>query len=206
MALSLPEAKSRNLRVTLSYLLRVLEPDRGQRDASFFIRQHGDNVSLHPGDWLTVDLWAFDAHCARATEADRRGAPADALDHGRRAGVLWRAEPTELASEPWAMPSLEQRRLRFAAIATRTGELLLAQGDGEGAQALVERALGIDPWREAAHRLVVATHLARGDDLAARRALRRYREAIDELGIDPGEATLMVERLVDTLPPRASRS
>ena len=71
---------------------------------------------------------------------------------------------------------------------------------------LVERALGVDPWREAAHRLVVATHLARGDDLAARRALRRYREAIDELGIDPGEATLMVERLVDTLPPRASRS
>jgi hypothetical protein len=43
----------------------------------------------------------------------------------------------------------------------------------------------------------VAGHRAAGNDLAARRALRRYREAIRELGLGPDEATLMMERLLD---------
>jgi LuxR family maltose regulon positive regulatory protein len=200
------EAQSRNLRVTLSYLLRVLEPSRGQRDASFFVRQHGNNVSLNPGGWLTVDLWDFDARCAQARDADRQGAPAEALDHGLRAVELWRDEPTDLASEPWAIAPLEQLRLRFAAVATRTGDLLLARGDTDRALALAERALTVDPWSEATHRLVVATHLARRDRLAARRALHRYRDEIGELGLDRDETTLMVERLLDSLPPELGQS
>lgn len=190
------EAQSRNLRVTLTYLLRVIEPDRAQRDASFFIRHHGNNVSFYPGEWLTVDLWDFDSHCERARTADRQGVPSTALDHALRAVELWRGDPVELASEPWAVTAVEQRGLRFAATATRAGELLLAQGDTDRPQALAEKALAVDPWLEAGHRLVVATHRARGDNLAARRALHRYREAIHELGLDPGEATLMVERLL----------
>jgi LuxR family maltose regulon positive regulatory protein len=197
------EAQSRNLRVTLTYLLRVLEPDRGARDASFFVRQHGGNLTLHPGDALTVDVWEFDRLTDAARAADRRGAPAEALDHARAAADLWRADPTELAGEAWALPQVEQRRERFAAAATRAGELLLARGRTDEARALAERALAADPWREGAHRLVVAAHRAAGDDLAARKALTRYREAITDLGIDPGEATLMVERLLDAGPARA---
>jgi LuxR family transcriptional regulator, maltose regulon positive regulatory protein len=199
-----PEAQSRNLRVTLTYLLRVLEPDRAQRDASFFVRQEGGNLSLHPGESLTVDVWEFDALCERAGDADRRGSPSTALDHALGAVDLWRGEPTELVSEPWAVPVVEQRRLRFAAVATRAGELLLAHGDAARAQSLAERALAIDPWLESAHRLVVAAHRATGDDLAARRALGRYREAIADLGLGPDEATLMVERLLDSAAPGSS--
>jgi DNA-binding SARP family transcriptional activator len=192
-----PEAQSRNLRVTLTYLLRVLEPNRMQRDASFYVRQHGGNLSLHPGDSLEVDVWEFDALCERARDADRGGSASAALDHALVAVDLWRGEPTELVSEPWAVPIVEQRRLRFAAVATRAGELLLAHGDAERAHALADRALAIDPWLESAHRLVVAAHRTAGDDLAARRALGRYREAIRDLGLSPDEATLMVERLLD---------
>jgi LuxR family maltose regulon positive regulatory protein len=195
------DAQSHNLRVTLTYLLRVLEPQRGQRDASYFLRQHGSNISLHAGDRLNVDLWVFDAACDRANESDRQGAPGATLEHALRAVELWRGEPTELASEPWALAPVEQRRLRFAATAVRAGELLLAQGDTHQAQALAEQALTIDPWLDAAHRLVVAGHYTNGNDLAARQALHRYRDAIHELGLDPGEATLMVERLLDGLQP-----
>jgi DNA-binding SARP family transcriptional activator len=198
------EAAARNLRVTLTYLLRVLEPDRKQRDPSFFVRQHGGNLSLHAGDWLDVDVWNFDALCDRAEAADRRGSPAVVLDRALAAAERWRSEPTELLSEPWALVEIEQRRARFAAVATRAGELLLAQGAADGARALAERALDLDPWLEAAHRLVVAAHRADGDDLAARRALGRYREAIRDLGFDPDEATRMVERLLATSRPRTA--
>jgi len=199
-----PQAQSRNLRVTLTYLLRVLEPDRMQRDASFFVRQEGGNLSLHPGESLAVDVWEFDALCERARDADRCGSPSAALDHALGAVDLWRGEPAELVSEPWAVPLVEQRRLRFAAVATRAGELILAHGDAERAHALADRALAIDPWLESAHRLVVAAHRTAGDDLAARRALGRYREAIHDLGLGPDEATLMVERLLEHDSPGSS--
>ena len=200
------EAQSRNLRVTLSYLLRVLEPDRPPRGASFFVRQDGNHLVLHPGDRLGVDVWTFDALAGGAREADGRGAPSAALDQALAAVELCRGEPAELAGEPWAVPLVERWRLSFAGLATRAGELLLARGAVDGALALAERALAVDPWREEAHRLVVAAHRLAGDDLAARRALGRFRSAIDDLGITPGEATLMVERLLDAAGPIAPRS
>ncbi len=194
------EAQSRNLRVTLTYLLRVLEPERGPRDPSFFVRQHGGNLTLHPGAWLTIDVHEFDALCQRATDADAQGSPAVALEHALRAADLWRSDPADL-SDAWAVPLIEQRRSRFAAIATRAGELLLARGDLEDAHKLAERALDLDPWLEAAHRLVVAARRASGDNLAARRALGRYHETVRDLGFTPSEATRMVERLLDHADP-----
>jgi len=200
------DAQSRNLRVTLTYLLRVLEPARGRRDASFFIRQDGGNLSLHAGDCLTIDVWEFDTLCEQAVEADRRGEPAAALDLALRAIDLWHGEPTELLSDEWAVVAFEERRRRFTAVATRAGELLLAQGNTDHALSLAEQVLALDPWIEAAHRLVVATHQAAGNNLAARRALHRYRGAIREVGLSPDEATLMVERLLDSLPAVATPS
>jgi DNA/RNA-binding domain of Phe-tRNA-synthetase-like protein len=61
--------------------------------------------------------------------------------------------------------------------------------------------------RAVGHRLIVATHLARRDNVAARRVLRRYRDAVHDLGVDPSEATRMVERLLERLPwPSASET
>jgi DNA-binding SARP family transcriptional activator len=194
------DGQSRNLRVTLTYLLRVLEPDRTARDASYFIRQHANNISLHPEEWLDIDVWQFDHHCTEARAADRNGAPLRALHHALRAVEVWRGQPVELSSEPWAVASVEQRGVRFAAMATRAGELLLARGDLDRAEDLADRALAVDPWLEAAHRLVVAAHRARGDNLAARRALQRYQDAVRDLGLDTSEATLMAERLLESLP------
>jgi DNA-binding SARP family transcriptional activator len=192
-----PEAQAANLRVTLTHLLRVLEPRRTPRDASFFVRQHGANLTLHAESWLTVDVWDFDRLCDEATEADRQGAPTTALDRALQAVELWRGEPTELLDDEWAVVPFEQRRRRFTTVAVRAGELLLAQGAHDRARTLAEQALAIDPWLEAAHRLVVASHGTTGDHLAARAALQRYRDAVSELGLTPDEVTLTIERLLD---------
>lgn len=189
-----PDAQSRNLRVTLSYLLRVLEPGRGPRDPSFFVRRHGANLSLHPDDRLDVDAWRFDHECRRAADGDRVGSPATALDGARRAADLWRSVPTEL-SEQWAVPLVEQRRRRFTEVAIRAGELLLAGRDAGPALALAERAVEQDPWSERAHRLAVAAHRANHDELAARRAIGRYHDAVRELGVSPTEAARLAARL-----------
>ena len=150
--------------------------------------------------WATVsssDVWEFDALDERAVEEDAAGSPFAALDVSLRAVDLWRGEPIELLAEPWAVPLLERRRMRFTALATRAGELLLAQRKTAAAHALAMRALTLDPWLEAAHRLVVAAHKASGNEHAARLALARYREAVADLGLHPDEVTSMVERLIE---------
>ena len=181
------EAQSRNLRVTLTYLLRVLEPQRAPRDPSYFMRTQGSTLSLHAGEHLSVDVWEFDALGNEAVHADGERRPSEVLEISLRAVELWRGEPSELLSEPWAVLQLEQRRLRFASVATRAGELLLAQGNSVAAHTLASRALTIDPWLEGAHRLIVAAHRSTGDERAARHALARYRELIEELGISPAK-------------------
>jgi LuxR family transcriptional regulator, maltose regulon positive regulatory protein len=192
-------AQLRNLRITLTYLLRVLEPGRADRDASFFIRSHGNSLLLDRGEWLDTDVWRFDDLWSAATQADRLGNASVALDSMHRAVALWRGDPSELANEDWALPEVEERRLRLVDLASRAGELSLAKGQPEDARRCGQLALSVDPWSERAHYLVVAGHHAAGDDHAARRALERYHDRLHELGIDPATDTGMLQRLAGQL-------
>lgn len=188
-------AQLRNLRITLTYLLRVLEPGRADRDASFFIRSHGNSLLLDRGEWLDTDVWRFDDLWRAASEADRLGNPTVALEAIQQAVALWRGDPSELANEDWALPEVEERRVRLIDLANRAGELSLAKGRPEDARRLGQLALSVDPWSERAHYLVVAGHHAAGDDRAARHALERYHDRLDELGLNPTTATPMLLRL-----------
>jgi DNA-binding SARP family transcriptional activator len=176
------EAQSRNLRVTLSHLLRALEPQRAERDASFLVRSHGPGLVLHDSEWLDVDVWRFDGLWEEATVADRDGRPAAALDALVEAVGLWRDDPGELAHNDWALPAVEQRRLRLVTMAARAGELLLARGEHDEARRVAEAALASDPWCDRAHTVLIAAHEADGHHRAARSARRRYEEAKRELG------------------------
>jgi DNA-binding SARP family transcriptional activator len=190
-------AQSRNLRISLTYLLRVLEPDRADREASFFVRSHGNTLVLYRGDHLTTDLWEFDDLWSAATAADRSSSPTVALDAMRRAVALWRDDPGELANEEWALAEVEERRLRLVDLAARAAELSLARGDPEEARRLADTALRVDPWSERAHYIAVAARHAVGDDHAARRALARYQDSLRELGIDPSVRSGRIHLLAD---------
>jgi DNA-binding SARP family transcriptional activator len=181
------DSQSRNLRVTLSHLLRVLEPDRCDRDASFFVRGHGDVLTLVCGDRFDADIWRFDQLWQRASQADKDGAPSIALDAMTQAVTLWRDDPSELAANDWAVCEVEERRIRVVGMAARAGELLLARRDSDAARQMGEAALRCDPWCERAHHVVVAAYLAAGFHRAARNALARYDEVLTALGTSPTE-------------------
>jgi DNA-binding SARP family transcriptional activator len=176
------EGQSRNLRVTLSYLLRVLEPDRAERDASFLVAPHGGCLLVHRGPWLSTDVWRFDELWERATEADRRGTPSVALGLMQHAVALWRGPPADLIDD-WARAEVEERTRRLVRLARRAGDLLLARGDPDGARRMGETALRVDPWSDGCHELVVSAHAAAGDHRGARRAAARHRHVLAELGV-----------------------
>jgi LuxR family transcriptional regulator, maltose regulon positive regulatory protein len=189
------EAGARNLRVTLSYLLAVLEPERAEGAPSCFVRAEGTSLRLVGREWLEVDAWEMERALDAAAEAEARGEPSAALDLYRRAVALFRGPYlTEAGYEEWALPHRDRLNARFVSGAVRAGELTLAGGDPGEALQLAARALEIEPWSEAAHRLGVAAHLAQGDRAAARRAMDTCLRQIEDLGVEPTEDTQILLR------------
>jgi DNA-binding SARP family transcriptional activator len=188
-----PETAAGNLRVTLRYLQRVLEPDREPGTAAWFVRADGDTLRLCT-DMLVVDVWEMERHLDTAAEADADGRPGDALHELERALDAWHGDFLTDSFDDWALLEQDRVRARFLTGAVRAGELLLARGRAERALELGTRAIEAEPWSEAAYRLVASAHLAAGDTASARRVLARCRTMLTDLGVDPEPATAMLER------------
>jgi LuxR family transcriptional regulator, maltose regulon positive regulatory protein len=184
------DAARHNLRVTLSYLQKALQPERDETTAPYFVRTEGSWLALSGRDRLTVDVWQLDALLDEAAASERDGAVGAALSAYRPALQLWRGEPfADVPYTDWAVPERSRVRERYTAAALRAGELLVAVGDTVGARDAAERALGAEPGSELAYRLLVRTHLADGDHAGARRALDACRAALTQLDLEPGPAT-----------------
>jgi DNA-binding SARP family transcriptional activator len=190
-------AAANNMRVTVTYLLRVLEPWRSPREPAYHIRVDGQTVRLVTSDWLRIDVDEFEEHVALAARAEAEGTPSLALEHNLAAVALYRGEAYEdVADADWIALEREHFRSRFVATATRAGELLVGRGNVEEAARVAWRAVEVDPWAERAYAVLVSSALARGDRSAARRTLDRGLAAMADLGVEPSEETRRLSRRV----------
>ena len=191
-------AAANNLRVTMTYLLRVLEPWRSAREPAYHVRVDGLSVTLVTSEWLDIDADRFDDHVDAAAKAEADGTPSLALEHNLAAVALYRGEAYEgVADADWIALERERFRGRFVAAATRAGELLVARGDVNDAERVVGRAIEVDPWAEDAYAVLVSVALARGDRGAARRTLDRALAALAELDVEPSEETERLRRRIE---------
>lgn len=179
-----------NLRVTLNYLQRLLQPDRADGERSYFLRTAGGWLELAADAHLAIDAWELDARLDEAAAAERAGATTTALNAYRAVLPLWRGEP--FADAPyalWAEPDRARLRTRYVTAATRAGELWLAARAPDEAGRAAHYAITADPTSEPAYRLLARAHLAKGDLSSARAALERCRSALAELGVEPDSVT-----------------
>jgi len=179
-----------NLRVTLNYLLNLLEPNRHKNAPSFFVRQDRDQLVLVHDPALDVDVWEFEAAVERAAQAERAGSPTGVIDALVAAVGRWRGPLcADLAPADW----LDFERIRltttYVRSALRAGELLAADHALDGAEVMAERVIAVDPWNEAAYRLLASIELERGSRSGAREVLDHLRKRLVELGVEPEPAT-----------------
>jgi DNA-binding SARP family transcriptional activator len=198
------QSAGKNLAVTLTYLLRVLEPWRTSGDPPYLVRLDGPMVELVTGEHLRIDVDEFDQHLAAAAQAEADGTPSLALEHNLAAVALYRDDLyLDVVDADWFSLDREHYRMRFVATATRAGHLLLGRGDAEKAQSLAYRVLAVDQWSEEAYAVLIGAALARGDRSGARRLLARCLDVLEDLGADPSEATQQLSRRVGaTVPSR----
>ncbi|MGH9228206.1 MAG: BTAD domain-containing putative transcriptional regulator [Acidimicrobiales bacterium] len=193
-----------NLRVTLTYLLRLLEPDRTPGEPAYTVRVDGHDVRLVTGDALRIDLDVFEEHLFAARNAEAEGTPSVALDHLLAAVHLYRGDlHADIPEAEWLAFDRDTYRRQFVEAATRAGQLLVGLGDADRAEAVARSAIGADPWAEDAHAVLVAAALARPDRAAARRALERCEAALADLGVAPSDEVRRLARQVRGAQPSA---
>ena len=179
-------AVSGNLRVTLSYVQSLLEPERSRGHAPWFLQQDAGALRLAGGDQLSVDAWELEDHLEAAAAAAGSGAPSIELEHLLEVLTLWRGDYLDdVAGEEWAEPVRERMRSRFVTAAVRAGELFVAAGRPVEAIRAADAALTADRWCEAAYRLLSSAHTAAGDADGARRAVESAERRLAELGVAP---------------------
>jgi DNA-binding SARP family transcriptional activator len=187
-----------NLRVTLSYLRRVIADTCGEASADGVVVADHSTVRLVPGPRLRCDVWEFETHLGAAATAERADDPAAALEGWGRALALWRgpafADLTD-CDELWRFG--QAITTRMARAATRAGELWLANDQLDQALRAGELALSADPAHEPALRLVARCQVAAGNGAGAANTLRVGVEAVEQLGVEASEETVRLAREVN---------
>ena len=191
------DAANRNLRVTLTYLLNVLDPGRAKGATSALLDDAAGTLSLSSSPRLRIDVrdttvWA---------EQIRTGAASgDASAVVRAARRLVHVPGGDLlggvAASEWIERADEDRAERVLRAGLAGGPVLLRAGHPDLAEAIAQRGLVEDPWAERLHQVIIRSRLARDDLDGARRSLRRALKALDDLGVRPEPATIELARLV----------
>lgn len=162
----------------------------------------------------------YDLQLARGIAVDIHQASEVALELLDRSGEMTASElkkalrcnlyedlAADIGRDEWLLAERERfRQLRVHALEALADQLLAAGCHGLAIEAVLG-AIRADPFRERAHQLLVATHVAEGSQLEARRRYHAYCELLrTELGSTPSAEfmTLGHENGSDLHPPTGS--
>src|SRR4051794_10192451 len=182
-----PPTVTGTLQAYVSHLRRVLEPDRGPREAPAVLLTCAPGYLLR-ADGADLDSLRFPELVDEAERAISGGDPARGVGLLDQALKLWRGEPL---AELGDTPSAATDRLRLVELHVRARErrcdALLATGRADAAVTDLQHLVAENPLRERLWARLVTTLYAADRQADALEAVRRCTELLrDELGIDPG--------------------
>ena len=187
-----------SLRVALSALRKVLEPERAKGEPSFHLRTDERSVTLHSSDYLTVDVWTLrtDAADGRAHEAAGRSRSA-AKSYSR---VLegWTQDLCAALRDNDALElDIEDLDTELAEAVVRYSELALSLAEPMAARRAAMRVLRAERFEERAYRVLIRAALQEGDRVEARRQAELCLAWFERLGLSPTADTTMTISLTE---------
>ena len=181
--LSASSARS-SLQVAVSRARRVLDPPGAEASAIESVHR---TYRLALGDRDVVDAEEFRSAAERALEA-RGGERRSALEHAR---ALWGGEPLpEERYSTWATGYRERLVDAYTAVLAALADVHDRAGDHAGTAEVARELVDLDPLNEGGHRVLITAHARAG---RTGHALRQYLECrralVEQLGVEPAEAT-----------------
>ena len=186
-----PAAARRSLQVAVSCARAALDPPGAQQSV---LEGSGRAYRLVLGERDMVDADVFLAAAERALQApaaSRRG-------QLERAAELWGGDPLpEERYADWAAVFRERLIDRYADVLSALTDACEAQDDRPAAQAAARRLVELDPLDEAAHRRAMLAYARAGRRAhALRQFLECRKQLVEELGLEPSEATTSLQRRI----------
>ena len=193
-----PEAAARSLRVTVSLLRRVLEPEMRRGSDSHYVLRQAPGYLFDGNSDCEVDAWEFEDRQRGAEAARDAGKLDEAISAYYSALELVRGEfLSEEPYEEWAMEAREEWRERHLTVLSDLSECLALRGRYTRAVEVCNRALALDELREDLHRRLMLYHYSAGEQALALRSFRQYAKILEKaLGTAPSpELVYLQERI-----------
>ncbi len=194
------ESASNNLRVTLSRLIKAIEPGRPDGAPTYYIIQHGDTYGFNSESDHSYDTAEFTNAVDAGHGALHKGLREEAIAHFRRAIELYGGTfLPDCLYEDWSVVERERLGLLFNEASLRLGSLLLEDGNPHEAIGLAWRVLEYDQAQEEAYQVLMRAYSSLGERSTALRLYARCVTALDqELGVDPlPETVALYDQLAD---------
>jgi len=186
-----PSAARRNLAVAMSLARKALDLP-GSQDSIIHADGRAYQLRLRSGDRVDTDDFEAAATAALAPDAPD---PLALLEH---AEGLWGGEPLpEDRYADWTFAWRERLNDRYTHVLTVLTRAYTAAGRREDALRMARKWVELDPLNESAQRELIAGYSRAGRrDHALRQFLACRRTLVEELGIEPSEATTRLQEQV----------
>ncbi|MCS6843929.1 MAG: hypothetical protein NZ528_06340 [Caldilineales bacterium] len=191
------ETASRDFKVALSTLYRVLEPDLPARAPSAYVLREGTLYGLRPGADLWLDAEEFERLAAEGDRLARQG-DAGFIERYRAAMALYRGDfLQDYPYDEWCAEERERLLGVWLHVADRLADGLAEQGRWDEVIAVCQAILQRDECWEHAYRLLMLAHARLGNRAQVLRTYQRCVERLRaELDVPPSPATVrLFERL-----------
>lgn len=186
-----PKRASHNLNSALYTIRRILEPNRPRRAPSKYLTTTRDVLRFETRSDIWVDVVAFEQHVHRIEELQEKGQHKEAVSEAQKAVDTYRGELLpEDRYEDWCLIERERVREQCGNVLLQLGRYYYQCRAFDAAQAQYEKVLELDPYKEAALRMLMGCLIE-----CSRRneALLRYqafaRLLWKELGVEPEPST-----------------
>jgi DNA-binding SARP family transcriptional activator len=192
-----PRHAANRLRVALSQLRRILEPDLAPRRPSAMVVASGVTIHL-ARDRFDIDLDHFRHALARASSSQ-----GDARRAALTEAVRWYAEDVfaEDPFEEWVQRDRDRLSRQHLEALTLLAEAEEAAGQHQAALVRWQEIADRDPGAEHAHRGLIRSCLALGRNADALRAFEACRRALEDLGTVPSTETLTLRERIPQAEP-----
>ncbi len=186
-----PAAARRSLQVAVSCARAALDPP-GARHSVIEGSARAYRLALDERDVVDADVFLAAAERAlQAQGAQRRG-------QLERAVELWAGDPLpDERYSDWAAVFRERLVDRYADVLSALADACEADDDRPAAQAAARRLVELDPLDESAHRRAMLAYARAGRRAhALRQFLECRKQLVEELGLEPSEATTALQRRI----------
>lgn len=195
-----PDAAARkSLRQALTHLRAILGDETAVPP---FLLVSRDAIQFNPASPHSVDANEF-ARLLAACERHPHAAPDRCAECAARlaeAVTLYQGDllpafalPNSLPFDEWLLTMRERLRLQAIDALGRLSAAYVHSGNDEAALQTARRQLALDPWHEAAYRLLMRLLAQRGQRTAALAEYERCRRVLaEELGVEPSRETAVL--------------